>query len=429
MSKVYLTKTSPATVIEDYQLLMRTADYKKHFKKNQPVVIKLNLSWTRFYPGCSSWPWQLEGIVKTLLEDGFKASQIIPVENKTVVTDVKKGAHNNKWLGVLKKYGIKMHYLTETKYVEYKPKHKMLVLDKVFPRGILLPKIIFGANLIHPPTLKMHVFTTTTGAIKNYFGMLNTKRHLCHRFIHEAIVDLLTIQKEIHPGIFAITDGVTAGEGSGPRAMKWHIKNLLLASNDQVALDSVSAKIMGFNPRKIKFLKMANKLGLGDIEARVCQMTNDKCQNDKSKIKISKKDPIRETDFAAGSLQNFCCSQLANLRAVREHKNFRKRPQPQKYGSQTRKNSWSTSALAVEESLSLPNFHFKKADTFASKGQKLIYGGPKWLERFLLQTPLVPWSYMASNLYHDYYWYNLTGQKRVKKFLKTDWGKKFLSYR
>jgi len=371
MSKIYLAKTSPETIIEDYQLLMRGADYKKFLKREQPVIIKLNLSWTRFYPGCSSWPWQLEGIVKTLLEDGFKPSQIIPVENKTVVTNVYQGAKNNKWLGVLKKYGVKMRYLTEEKYVEYQPKAKMLVLDKVFPRGILLPKIIFGANLIHPPTLKMHVFTTTTGAIKNYFGMLNTKRHFCHRFIHKAIVDLLAIQKEIHPGIFSITDGVVAGEGSGPRAMKWHIKNLLLASGDQVALDAVSAKIMGFEPKEIKYLKIGNELRLGNIEPEIVFLR----QKNKEQITDNKK------------------------------LNFKK--------------------ILVKK---LPNFHFKKADTFASKGQKLIYGGPKWLEKFLLQTPLVPWSYMASNLYHDYYWYNLTGQKRVKKFLKTNWGKRFLNY-
>jgi len=370
MNQVYFLKTSPKTVVRDYQVLMRAANYRKFLKKGRPVVIKLNLSWTRFYPGCSTWPWQLEGIVKTLLEDGFKPSQIIPVENRTVVTNVYQGAKNNKWLGVLKKYGIRMRYLTEEKYVKYKPKHKMLVLDKVFPRGIFLPKIIFGANLIHPPTLKMHVFTTTTGAIKNYFGMLNIERHFCHRFIHEVLADLLAIQKEIHPGIFAITDGVVAGEGSGPRAMKWHIKNLLLASGDEVALDSVSAKIMGFEPSNIKYLRISSEKGLGNIKPEIFLLEKNKKQiTDNKKI------------------------------------NFKR--------------------ISTEN---LPNFHFKKADTFASKGQKLIYGGPKRLEKILLQTSLVPWSYLASNLYHDYYWYNFIGKKRVREFLKTDWGKLFLSF-
>ena len=285
-----------------------------------------------------------------------------------------------------------MRYLTEEKYIKYKPKAKMLVLDKVFPRGILLPKIIFGANLIHPPTLKMHVFTTTTGAIKNYFGMLNTKRHFCHRFIHEALVDLLTVQKEIHPGIFSITDGVVAGEGSGPRAMKWNVKNLLLASNDQVALDSVSAKIMGFEPKEIKYLKKSNELGLGNLNPIVFCLS-------RSVPPPGSQSPPRGSDSA--------------------------RVSPRKTPGVGEMPSPGVEELATS---ALPNFHFKKADTFASKGQKLIYGSPMWLEKILLQSPIVPWSYMASNLYHDYYWYHLIGKKRVKKFLATDWGKKFLSY-
>ena len=68
-------------------------------------------------------------------------------------------------------------------------------------------------------------------------------------------------------------------------------------------------------------------------------------------------------------------------------------------------------------------------DTFASKGQKMIYHG--WLKGFegvLLRTPLVPWSYWASNVYHNYYWYPFVGRKRVEEALDTKWGRLFASY-
>ena len=75
------------------------------------------------------------------------------------------------------------------------------------------------------PTVKTHVFTNLTGAMKNAFGgLLNHKRHWTHSVIHETLVDLLKIQKEIHPGIFAVSDGTLAGDGPGPRAMRWHQK-------------------------------------------------------------------------------------------------------------------------------------------------------------------------------------------------------------
>ena len=74
-------------------------------------------------------------------------------------------------------------------------------------------------------------------------------------------------------------------------------------------------------------------------------------------------------------------------------------------------------------------WHFVQEDTFASRGQKLIYHGPlKPFENLLLRTPLVPWSYLASRLYHDVYWYPMVGRKRVQEALKTKWGCLFLTY-
>ena len=83
---------------------------------------------------------------------------------------------------------------------------------------------------------------------------------------HATLVDLLAIQKEIHSGLFAIMDGTTAGNGPGPRTMIPIIKDYMLASSDQVAIDAVAAKMMGFDPMSLEFIKVAHddKLGVGD---------------------------------------------------------------------------------------------------------------------------------------------------------------------
>jgi len=73
----------------------------------------------------------------------------------------------------------------------------------------------------------------------------------------------MIIQKEIHPGIFAVMDGTVCGNGKGPRTMKPVIKDFILASSDQIAIDAISAKVMGFDPLKIKFIRMAHDIGLG----------------------------------------------------------------------------------------------------------------------------------------------------------------------
>jgi uncharacterized protein (DUF362 family) len=68
--------------------------------------------------------------------------------------------------------------------------------DKIF-KTIRILNYFVGKNIVHLPTAKCHIYTTTTGAMKNAFGgLLNTKRHYTHSVIHETLVDLLAIQKE-----------------------------------------------------------------------------------------------------------------------------------------------------------------------------------------------------------------------------------------
>jgi len=46
----------------------------------------------------------------------------------------------------------------------------------------------------------------------------------------------------------------------------------------------------------------------------------------------------------------------------------------------------------------------------------------------VVQSPLVPWSYFASNFYHNVYWYPFVGRHRVEEALKTRWGQHFQQY-
>jgi hypothetical protein len=40
----------------------------------------------------------------------------------------------------------------------------------------------------------------------------------------------------------------------------------------------------------------------------------------------------------------------------------------------------------------------------------------------------VPWSFFASNFYHNVYWYPFVGRPRVEAALETKWGQLFKSY-
>jgi len=357
-ARVAVLKTSPATVIQDYGRLMRLAEYQKFLPRENETALKINVSWHYFYPACSTTPWQLEGVISTLLEDGYPKEKLYGGHNRTVVVSARRGERANKHLAVLEKYGVRNVHFYEPgeEWTHYQPKAQMLALDKVFAHGVRIPKRLIGSNIIHLPTMKTHVFTGMTGAMKNAFGgLLFEKRHRTHSRIHETLVDLLAIQKEIHPGLFAVMDGTFAGDGPGPRCMTAHVKNFILASGDMVAIDAVAAKMMGFDPLSIAFIRMAHERGLG-------------CGD------------VREIEV-------------------------------------------------VGEDISDVNFHFQCGDTLASRGQKLIYWGRlKPLEHLLLWSPLAPWAYLASYLYHDIYWYNVVGRARVKQALETEWGQLFSRY-
>ncbi len=356
--KVAVLKTSPETVLDDVQEVMRLANFEAALPKEIRTGLKINISWQTWYPGCSSTPWQIEGVIQALQGAGYQ--DIVGVHNDTVVVDTSVGEFNNKHRFVTDKYDIPCIYLYEEdfEWFEYVPKnHKLLVLDKVYPQGLFIPRALVGMSMIQLPTVKTHVFTTITGAMKNAFGgLLHRDRHWTHAVIHDTLVDLLMIQREIHPGLFAVMDGTFAGDGPGPRAMHWHQKDILLASADQVAIDAVSAKLQGFDPMQIRFIRRAHELNLG----------------------IGNPDDIEIVGYD------------------------------------------------IEQE---PPWEFVQTDTFASRGQKMIYHGPlKPLEKLLLQSPLVPWSYFASNFYHNVYWYPFVGRKRVEAALENPWGQLFENY-
>jgi hypothetical protein len=188
------------------------------------------------------------------------------------VTIADLGDRYNKFGPVLAKHSVPKRYNFKPEdmtWVEYRPQAKMAVLDRIFPQGITIPDYFVGKNIVHLPTVKAHTYTTTTGAMKNAFGgLLNVNRHYTHTWIHDTLVDLLAIQKEIHTGIFATMDGTTAGSGAGPRTMIPHQKDVILASADQVAIDAVAAMMMGFDPSKIPYIVHATERGLGQGNPR-----------------------------------------------------------------------------------------------------------------------------------------------------------------
>ena len=382
-SQIFVIKTSPNTILEDYTKLMHLANYQKYYSKQKKIVIKLNLSWSKFFPACSSPPWQVEGVLKTMIEDGYNPAKLFTAENRTVVTNIEKGLKGNRWWPIIKNYKTWFIPLTRIPFVPYKSlkpqfldlkNQELLALDsKIFPKGFSIPKFYVGKPIIHLPTMKTHGHTGAVGgslehtksemkhggitcAMKNAFGGLLTKRrHFSHQFMSEVLVDLLIIQKQIHPTIMAVVDGTVCGDGAGPRTMIPKIKNYLLAGYDQVAVDTVVSKMMGFDPLKLPAIKLAHDMGLG-------------------------------------------CGDFDQIELI-------------------------------GEDISDVDWHFKVKRSLVIWGDQMVRKGPLqfiyplFKSNFFFTGPI-----LASMIYHDMFWYPTIGKRRIKAFMQTKWGRLFSSY-
>jgi uncharacterized protein (DUF362 family) len=363
-SPVAVLRTSPRTVFEDYHRLLNLAGYQQVVDRGADTALKINISWHFFFPAASTTPWQLDGVVRAMLRDGYEKSRIHGCHNRTVVIDARLGERENKQVDVLRAHGLRNVHLYEEgeEWIDVREAvgplaGEFLVLNQVYPDGFSIPRRFLGENIIHLPTVKTHVFTTTTGAMKNAFGgLLNERRHWTHPVIHDTLVDLLMIQKKIHRGVFAVMDGTFAGDGPGPRCMTPHVKDVILASADQVAIDAIAAKMMGFDPLQIRYIRLAHERGLG-------------------------------------------CGDPAQIEVVGDAEEARR--------------SWHFVGPYARM-------------TFASRMQHLIYWGPlKQPIEWSLKTFLAPWAYLASVTYHDSIWYPLKAKRVVRQVMRSAWGRLF----
>jgi hypothetical protein len=270
-SKVAVLKVTPETVLTGIARACELGGMRAALVGDRATVLQDDLSWRFPFPAANTTPWQLEGAILALRAAGFE--ELACVRGETAMARALEWADPSFGGPVCDAHGVPLLRTfkdDEVRWALYRPKARMHVLGKVFPDGIHVPDVFFGKNAVQLPTMKTHVYTTIAGAMKCAFGgTLPRDRHRAHRAgssIHKALVDVQAIQREIHTGLFAVMDGTTAGSGPGPRTMTPVVKDYVLAGADPVALDAVAAKMMGFDPMALEFIRLAHedRLGVGD---------------------------------------------------------------------------------------------------------------------------------------------------------------------
>lgn len=125
---------------------------------------------------------------------------------------------------------------------------------------------------ISVPVFKVHAMTTVTLSLKNSWGCVpDTMRCLLHQDLAHK---LALIAGRLKPRI-VIIDGLCSLDKHGPMYGQPVRTDLLLVSDNTVAADALGAMIMGFSPRSIKHLAVAEKAGLGPLSTADMEISTD----------------------------------------------------------------------------------------------------------------------------------------------------------
>ena len=120
---------------------------------------------------------------------------------------------------------------------------------------------------INVPKLKTHGYTTVTLAVKNHKGLLSeSDKKRDHQL---GLHDPLAQHASIRPPDLIVLDGITGVEGDGPLHGKVVKSRVFAVGTNMLEVDSVAARLMGFDPMKVEHLRLAYELGVGNMNPEV----------------------------------------------------------------------------------------------------------------------------------------------------------------
>ncbi len=247
---VSVRRAPAGSVAQSVREAMEAARWKDFIDRGADVSLKVNLGWDILIPGAVSAPWVVEGVIETIRDH---VGRIHLVEADQVVVDVEKALRKTRMDEVCRRYGVEWVNMSRGGFVTIEDASRLAL------KRVEIPEILTRTQVITIPLMKTHNKSTITGAIKNQWGCLRALRHNYHLVLSEALVD---VNLMVRPR-FAVMDGTIALEGNGPKSGTPKEMGLVLASGDLVALDTVAARIMGFDPARIEHVQLCAAHGLG----------------------------------------------------------------------------------------------------------------------------------------------------------------------
>ena len=237
--------------------------------------------------GITTHPGFVQGAIEYLLQHGSRRGSVYILEDPRNTNDNEP----RHWRGtgypeVSAATGAKLRCPKSFTCVKRPVPHPLVHSEINVSRLATAPNTV----LFNIPKLKTHNLAITTLCMKNLMGVVNVfDRHFCaqawqelpeevcandqprekwmDRALHEQwqaglarrLIDLAQV---VRPQI-NLVEGVVARDGTGFNRGSNHALGLCIAGTNMVAVDSVASYLIGFDPRKLIYLRMAVEAGLG----------------------------------------------------------------------------------------------------------------------------------------------------------------------
>jgi uncharacterized protein (DUF362 family) len=258
-SRVSIVKAEPETAKSATEKSIELIDGLHDIVGKRNVAIKPNLC--RPYSPQAGYTTD-PAIVESVIEKINKSSQcnIQVVETNNAEASADETFRRLGYLDLEDKYpNVKCANLSKEE-----GKLRMSLSGKILKTLQIPESMLFSDYIVSVAKIKTHADYYYTGVLKNAYGfLLSRQRRLqYHGFMHEVLTDLNTVYK---PDL-AIIDGIVGMEGFGPVEGEPRHAGVIIASKDPVAADAVAAEIAGIRPSKIKYLRYAERNGLGETE-------------------------------------------------------------------------------------------------------------------------------------------------------------------
>ena len=228
-----------------------------------PLVLKPNLCTGNDHTGCANVKVEVvEALVDHILE-GDRDLEIRIVESDSMSKYADKAferygyrAYVDKLSG--KGVNISLHNLSASPLTKFD-------YDGYYFKNPELPSPLADSGSFASVALaKTHDLTMITGALKNLFGLLPRKdQNFYHPDIHEVILDL----NRMFRSSLCLIDGRVGLEGvisGSPRKL-----GCLILGRNPVSVDATMARVMGFDPERIRHIVEAERHGLGSLDPEV----------------------------------------------------------------------------------------------------------------------------------------------------------------